>query len=86
VSDRLILQRHWEEPVEIDIVSGPGGHGGGDALLLRDLFVGPDADPLARPADWTDGVRSIAVGIAGNIALETGLPVRTDELGVKLLG
>ncbi|GGO58742.1 dehydrogenase [Microbacterium nanhaiense] len=86
VADRLILQRHWEEPVEIDIVSGPGGHGGGDALLLRDLFVGPDADPLGRPADWSDGVRSIAVGIAGNISLDTGLPVRTGELGVKLLG
>ncbi|GGF43408.1 dehydrogenase [Microbacterium sorbitolivorans] len=85
VADRLILQRHWEEPVEIDIASGPGGHGGGDALLLRDLFVGPGEDPLARPADWTDGVRSIAVGIAGNISLETGLPVKTAELGIALL-
>jgi len=86
VGDRLILQRHWEEPVEIDIVSGPGGHGGGDRLLLDDLFLGPGEDPLARPADWSDGVRSIAVGIAGNISLETGLPVKTSELGVKLLG
>ncbi|GGF38522.1 hypothetical protein GCM10010922_12320 [Microbacterium sorbitolivorans] len=82
----MILQRHWEEPVEIDIVSGPGGHGGGDRLLLDDLFLGPGEDPLARPADWSDGVRSIAVGIAGNISLGTGLPVKTSELGVKLLG
>jgi len=85
VADRLILQRHWEEPVEIDISSGPGGHGGGDQLLLDDLFRGPGEDPLGRPADWTDGVRSIAVGIAGNISIETGLPVKTTELGIALL-
>ncbi|GAA4768800.1 Gfo/Idh/MocA family protein [Microbacterium gilvum] len=83
--ERLIVQRHWEEPVEVEIVTGEGGHGGGDALLLSDVFVGPQDDPLGRPADWTDGVRSIAVGIAGNRSLETGLPVRVSELGVALL-
>ena len=46
---------------------------------------GPGDDPLARPADWTDGIRSIAVGIAGNRSLETGLPVQVDELGIALL-
>ena len=67
------------------IDGGDGGHGGGDALLLSDVFEGPGDDPLARPADWTDGIRSIAVGIAGNRSLETGLPVRVDELGIALL-
>ncbi|MGN8027447.1 Gfo/Idh/MocA family protein [Microbacterium sp. 22242] len=83
--ERLLVQRHWEEAVEVPIVSAAGGHGGGDALLLRDVFEGPGEDPLARPADWTDGVRSIAVGIAGNRSLQTGLPTRVDELGVPLL-
>ena len=83
--ERLVLQRHWEEPVEMPIDAGAGGHGGGDALLLADVFVGPGEDPLGRPATWRDGIRSIAVGIAGNRSLETGLPVRTAELGIPLL-
>ena len=83
--ERLLVQRHWEEAVEVPIDGGDGGHGGGDALLLRDVFVGPGEDPLARPADWTDGVQSIAVGIAGNRSLETGLPVHVADLGIRLL-
>lgn len=83
--ERLIVQRHWEAAVQVPIENLAGGHGGGDALLLSDVFVGPGDDPLARPADWSDGVRSIAVGIAGNRSLETGLPVRIDELGVPML-
>lgn len=83
--ERLVVQRHWEAPYEVPIRNGEGGHGGGDALLLADIFDGPGDDPLARPADWRDGMRSIAVGIAGNRSLETGLPVRVDELGIRLL-
>ena len=83
--ERLIVQKHWQEAREVPILSGTGGHGGGDALLLSDVFVGPGDDPLSRPADWTDGIRSIAVGIAGNRSLETGLPVRVEELGIRLL-
>ncbi|MEU1972645.1 Gfo/Idh/MocA family oxidoreductase [Microbacterium sp. NPDC019599] len=83
--ERLLLQRHWGAAVEVPIHSTAGGHGGGDALLLSDVFVGPGDDPLARPADWRDGVQSIAVGIAGNRSLETGLPVEVAELGIPLL-
>lgn len=84
--ERLIVQRHWEAAYEVPIVAaGEGGHGGGDALLLADVFEGPGDDPLARPADWRDGVRSIAVGIAGNRSLETGLPVQVAELGIRFL-
>jgi len=83
--ERLLLQQHWKAAVEIEIDGVAGGHGGGDALLLSDVFVGPGDDPLARPADWRDGVRSIAVGIAGNISLETGLPVQVADLGIALL-
>lgn len=83
--ERLLVQRHWGTPVEVPVPQIEGGHGGGDALLLRDVFAGPHADPLGRPADWTDGVRSIAVGIAGNRSLLTGLPVLIGELGVPLL-
>lgn len=83
--ERLIVQRHWEAAYEVPIDGGDSGHGGGDELLLSDVFVGPGDDPLARPADWSDGIRSIAVGIAGNRSLETGMPVKVSDLGIALL-
>jgi hypothetical protein len=79
------VQKHWEAAYEVPIESTGDGHGGGDALLLADVFEGPGDDPLSRPADWRDGVRSIAVGIAGNRSLETGLPVQVADLGIRLL-
>ena len=62
-----------------------GGHGGGDALLLRDVFVGPAEDELGRPSDHRDGLRAISVGICGNESLATGGPVDVAEfLGLDL--
>lgn len=83
---KLTLQRHWEAARDIEIVEGAGGHGGGDALLLADVFTGPGDDWLERPSNWVDGIRSIAVGMAGNESLRTGLPVTVEELdlGVDL--
>jgi hypothetical protein len=79
---RLTLQRHWEVAEEIPIHEGEGGHGGGDALLLADIFRGPGDDWLERPSSWVDGVRSIAVGMAGNESVRTGLPVKIADLGL----
>ncbi|QCO99757.1 Gfo/Idh/MocA family oxidoreductase [Arthrobacter sp. 24S4-2] len=80
--ERLIVQRHWEAAYEVPIVNGEGGHGGGDELLLSDLFNGPGEDPLDRPSGYLDGLRSVSVGIAGNESLASGLPVRTADLGL----
>jgi predicted dehydrogenase len=80
--ERLVVQRHWEPAYEVPIVNGEGGHGGGDNLLLSDLFNGPGEDPLGRPSGYLDGLRSVSVGIAGNASLETELPVRISELGL----
>jgi len=82
VSEKLVVQRHFEAAREVEIPVGEGGHGGGDALLLRDVFQGPTADPLGRTASWRDGVRSVVVGIAGNRSLETGQAVRTSDLAL----
>ncbi|SEQ44178.1 Gfo/Idh/MocA family protein [Microlunatus flavus] len=79
---RLTLQRHWEEAREVPITEGGGGHGGGDALMLSDVFRGAGDDHLERPSTWVDGVRSTAVGMAGNESLRTGLPVAVRDLGL----
>ncbi len=77
----LVVQRHWEPARRVPIVEGAGAHGGGDALLLDDLFR-PDrpTDPLGRRAGWRDGVRAVGVGIAANASLATGRPVSADVL------
>jgi predicted dehydrogenase len=78
--ERLTVQRHWGAAEEVVISNGAGSHGGGDRLLLADVFRGPGEDPYGRPSGYRDGVAAVAVGIAGNRSLESGLPVRIAEL------
>lgn len=86
--ERILLQRHWEAASEVPIPQGAGAHGGGDAIMLRDVFVGAQDDPLGRAADYVDGVRAIAVGISGNRSLSTGRAVAVGDLdlGITLAG
>lgn len=80
VGERLVLQNHFGTAREVPIPEGDGGHGGGDALLLAEVFEGPTGDPLGRAATWTDGIRSVVVGLSGNRSLETGQAVRPLDL------
>ena len=84
VGERVVLQRHWQRAEEIAIPTGEGGHGGGDAMLLDDVFRGGGEDPLGRTAGYLDGVRSVIVGISGNASLREGRPVDTAEFGLDL--
>ncbi|MGW0484253.1 Gfo/Idh/MocA family protein [Nonomuraea sp. NPDC003214] len=83
--DRLTLHRHWEQPEQVPIEQGAGGHGGGDRLLLDDVFRGPGDDPLGRPAGYRDGIRSVLVGVAATRAAATGHPVPLTPDGTALL-
>ncbi|MEU7861630.1 Gfo/Idh/MocA family oxidoreductase [Nonomuraea sp. NPDC049141] len=84
--EKLILHRHWQEREEIAIEQGAGGHGGGDRLLLDDVFRGPGDDPLGRPAGYRDGLRSVLVGVAATRSAATGAPVRLAADGTRLVG
>lgn len=68
------------EPYEVEVVESAGGHGGGDPLLLDDLFGTPKEDEFNRAASHIDGAISILTGIAGNRSLKTGLPVKVNDL------
>jgi len=68
------------EPYEVEVIEGEGGHGGGDPILLQDLFGTPTEDEFNRAASHIDGATSILTGIAGNISLKTGQPVKVDDL------
>ncbi|MFC4114994.1 Gfo/Idh/MocA family protein [Nonomuraea zeae] len=82
--ERLLVRRHWSEPEEVPIESGAGGHGGGDRLLLNDVFRGPDNDPLARQAGYRDGIRSVLTGHAANVSAATGVPVHLVDDGTRV--
>ncbi len=82
----IVFQPLWGKPMVIDVDEGDlSGHGGGDARLLRDIFVGPGNDPLGHAAGYLDGARSILTGIAANVSIRTGQPVRVRDL-VRLEG
>ena len=74
----------FDAPYKVPVVYQAGGHGGGDLVMLNDLFGTPDPDPLQRAADYRDGARSILTGIAANRSLRLEQPVKIADLAVKL--
>ena len=72
---------HFAPAYQVDIWQAAGGHGGGDGLLLDDVLL-PDrkADRYLRAADHRAGAFSILTGVAANRSIETGRPVKIDEL------
>ncbi len=77
----IIFQPHWGKAQAISYdCESLAGHGGGDAKLLKNLFVGVDEDPLGLAADFHDGAKSILTGIGANLSMQTGLPVKVQEL------
>lgn len=66
---------------DIDPWTAEGDHGGGDRLMLEDIFQpNPAADRYRRAADERAGACSILVGVAANRSVETGRVVRLAEL------
>lgn len=68
------------EPYEVEVKEGKGGHGGGDPILLNDIFGIPKKDPFNRAASHIDGAMSILTGIAANKSIATASPVDIDQL------
>jgi predicted dehydrogenase len=73
-------------PYTVEIPEAVGGHGGGDAVMLEQIFSPtPPVDPFNRAASHLDGAASILLGIAANTSMATGQPVNVDDL-LKLPG
>ncbi len=65
---------------EVPVWTSEGGHGGGDAVLLRDLFAPDGTDQFLRAADQRSGTASILCGIAANRSIKEGRWVKIEEL------
>ncbi|MDW7980420.1 MAG: Gfo/Idh/MocA family oxidoreductase [Verrucomicrobiales bacterium] len=68
-------------PYEVEVWKGEGAHGGGDKVMLDDLFL-PEkpADKYLRAADHRSGAWSILTGVAANKSIVTGRAVKIAEL------
>jgi predicted dehydrogenase len=61
--------------------TGEGDHGGGDAVMLDEIFLpSPPADKYLRASDQRGGAASILVGIAADRCFETGQPAKIADL------
>lgn len=77
---KILVHPIFEAPYEVKVEEKAGGHGGGDPVLLNDLFGTPEYDRFNRAASHVDGAMSILTGIAGNRSIRTGLPVQVADL------
>ncbi len=79
--DVIYLTTNFGEREKIVIPHGGGGHGGGDTRLKDKLFKDPNmADPYRQSAGSRDGAMSILVGVAARNSIESGKPVKVQDL------
>ena len=72
---------HFHSGYEVDVWQSKGGHGGADPVMLEHLFdPNTSEDKYLRAADQRAGAWSILTGVAANRSIESGQPVRIDEL------
>ena len=61
--------------------TGTGSHGGGDKVMLDDIFLpSPPADKYLRASDERGGACSMLIGAAANRCFQTGQPVKIADL------
>ncbi len=80
-SQALVFHPHDGPPREIAVEEGAGSHGGGDTLMLNDLFsVGPEEpDPFLRRADHIDGTYAVLTGICASASILSGETINIDS-------
>ncbi len=83
ISTRVIPLRG--QPQNIEVWTGKGGHGGGDIVMLTEVFGTAEADKYKRAADQRSGLYSSLIGVAANKCFATGNPVKIDELVTGLV-
>lgn len=76
----IVIYPQFKEPYSVEFEQGAGGHGGGDPVMLRDIFEKKQEDRFNRAASHIDGALSIMTGIAANRSIRTGQPVKIDDL------
>src|SRR5699024_10001343 len=77
----MVMDNFSGQHEQIKVFQDSGGHGGGDVRLQNQIFRDPNmADPLELSAGSRDGSMSILIGIAARKSIESGEPVRIEDL------
>ena len=76
----IVVYPMFSRPYMVDVQKGEGGHGGGDPVLLRDVLVGDTEDEFKRAAYIRDGGNAVLIGVGANMSMQSGLPVKIQEL------
>ena len=68
-------------PRRLEPWTGKGGHGGGDKVMLDEIFLpAVEADKYLRASNAHAGAASILIGVAANRCFATGQPVVIKQL------
>ena len=76
----IMVYPMFDAPYQIEVPHAEGGHGGGDAVMLEDIFGSPQPDRFERAAGVEDGIMSILTGVCANKAIASGLPQNVQTL------
>jgi predicted dehydrogenase len=68
------------KPQVIEPWTGAGGHGGGDSVMLTEVFGSAAADKYKRAADERAGLYSCLIGASANQSFITGGAVKIADL------
>ncbi|MCI9457232.1 MAG: Gfo/Idh/MocA family oxidoreductase [Oscillospiraceae bacterium] len=79
-SKKIMVYPQFGPAYEAKVEEGVGGHGGGDPVLLNDIFGVPVEDKFHRAANQVDGAMSILTGVAANKSIASGMPVKISDL------
>ena len=79
-TNRIVVQPHFSRAYELRMPEARGLHGGGDQVMLGELFGSRPNDQYGRVADERAGVLSAAVGIAANASLTARAPVLLEDV------
>jgi len=77
---KITVNPMFGAPYDVPVVETAGGHGGGDPVLLNDLFGVPVHDRFERAAGVEAGAASILTGIAANKSIASGQAVSIKDL------
>jgi hypothetical protein len=80
IGKSIVVLPMFGEPYAVTAEEGIGGHGGGDSVMLNDIFGNPQPDRFKRAAGVEQGAMSILTGIAANKSIAGGMPVRVADL------
>ncbi len=76
----IVVYPHFKEAYSVPIDEGKGSHGGGDIVMLDEIFNGSKEDRYLRSADYVQGAYSILTGIAANKSMATDKPIKISDL------